>query len=322
MEDILKEIHDPCLMKYGFYLDKEYKGFNSEGITYSILSEKSSGHYWVYTHKNLFSISIHDFVFSEDIFLEYKIPEYLSISYFESGSGEEFKPYKRINCGCIRGFIGNHNLYQALFHKNIPIRSIGIEIMPEYYNDYLKTKYPGEYKNPCSAFLSIDGATNFPELVHLLKQIKNYRGTGMSAKLFYESKVAEAISLIVDKSKTLASTTPAKKISNQDMESIRTVAAYIDDHYAFDIYLEQLAKIACMGTTKFKYTFKSVYKCTITQYIQNKRMHEAEHILLNTDLNINQVAQIVGYKNASRFSKLFYKNTGLLPNEFRKNLNL
>ncbi|HCQ89288.1 MAG TPA: AraC family transcriptional regulator, partial [Clostridium sp.] len=71
-----------------------------------------------------------------------------------------------------------------------------------------------------------------------------------------------------------------------------------------------------------KYTFKSVYKCTITQYIQNKRMHEAEHILLNTDLNINQVAQIVGYKNASRFSELFYKNTGLLPNEFRKNLNL
>ncbi|MBU5591606.1 AraC family transcriptional regulator [Clostridium sp. MSJ-4] len=319
MKNILKEIHDPCLMKYGFHLDKEFKGFNSEGICYSVPPEKGSGHYWVYTHKNLFSISIHDFVFFEDIFIEYKIPEYLSISYLKSGSGEEFKPYKRITCGCIRGFIGNHNLYQALFHKNIPVRSIGIEIMPEYYNDYLQKQYPGEYKNPCSAFLSIDGAKDFPELVYLLKQVKNYRGTGMSAKLFYESKVAEAISLVVDKSKTMPPTSQAKKISNEDMDRIRTVAKYIDHHYAFDIHLEQLTRIACMGITKLKYTFKRVYKCTITEYIQNRRMHEAEHILLNTDLNINQVAQIVGYKNASRFSELFHKNTGLLPKEFRKN---
>ena len=35
-----------------------------------------------------------------------------------------------------------------LIHKNIPIRSIGIEIMPAYYEDYLKKQYPDEYRNP------------------------------------------------------------------------------------------------------------------------------------------------------------------------------
>ncbi|GAA0076620.1 AraC family transcriptional regulator [Clostridium sp. CTA-5] len=323
MKNVLKEIHDPCLLKHGFYLDENCSKFNTEGICYSVLPEKGIGHYWVYPYKNLFSISIHDFVLSKDLFFEYKIPEYLSISYLESGSGKEFKTFKSISCGCIKSFIGNHSLYQALFHKNIPIRSIGIEIMPEYYKDYLQKKYPGEYKNPCSAFLSIDGTVNFPELISLLKQIKNYRGTGMTAKLFYECKVAEAISLIVDKSKTMNTISmPTRKISNEDINSIKTISSYIDAHYAAEIHLEELSKLACMGITKLKYTFKAVHKCTITEYIQIKRMHHAEHMLLNTNLNINEVAQIVGYKKASRFSELFRKTTGLLPNEFRKNLNI
>ncbi|MCB2340537.1 AraC family transcriptional regulator [Clostridium estertheticum] len=322
MNNVLTTLHDPCLMKHGFYLDEKCTEFNSEGICYSIHPEKGSGHYWVYPNKNLFSISIHDFVFSKDLFFVYKIPEYLSISYYELGSAEDFKPNNQICCGCIKGFIGNLSLYQTLFHKNIPVRSIGIEIMPEYYKDYLLKKYHGEYMDPCSAFLSLDGATDFPELVALLKQIKYYRGTGMSAKLYYECKVAETISLIVDKSKNMDTIKVPRKISNEDMNSIKTVASYIDDHFAFNIHLDQLTGIACMGTTKLKYIFKAVFKCTITEFIQNKRLSKAEHMLLNTDLTINQVAKIVGYKNASRFSELFHKNTGLLPNEFRKTSNI
>ncbi|SHI72498.1 AraC-type DNA-binding protein [Clostridium cavendishii DSM 21758] len=322
MNNILNTLHEPCLIKHGFYLDKTCTKFNTEGLTYSLPPEKGYGNYWVYAYKNLFSISIHDFVLSNDLFFEYKIPKYLSISYYESGSGEEFKPYNRISCGFIKGFIGNNSLYQALFHKHIPVKSIGIEIMPEYYKDYLQKKYNGEYNDPCSAFLSIDGASDFPELVTLLKQIKTYNGTGMSAKLFYESKVAEAISLIVDKSKNMNTPKIRKKISDDDINSIRTVASYINDHYSYTINLDELSRIACMGTTKLKYTFKAVFKCTITEYIQNKRISQAEHIFLNTDLPINQVANIVGYKNASRFSELFRKQTGLLPKEFKKNCKI
>jgi AraC-like DNA-binding protein len=54
-----------------------------------------------------------------------------------------------------------------------------------------------------------------------------------------------------------------------------------------------------MGTTKLKCTFKEVYKCTITQYIQNRRMSQAEHLLSNTDFNIGQVAHY--NLNSSKF---------------------
>ena len=46
-------------------------------------------------------------------------------------------------------------------------------------------------------------------------------------------------------------------------------------------------------------------------------MSKAEYLLSCTDLTINQIAQTVGYNSASRFSELFRKSTGILPNEYR-----
>ncbi|MED1822239.1 AraC family transcriptional regulator [Brevibacillus agri] len=318
MKDIVIEMHVPCLMQCGFYQDDSQVPYSQAGTCFSVSPEKGSGHYWTYSRENLFAISILDFVFYEDLFLEFQQPKYLSLNYYDSVSGEELHPYKRLSSGCIRVHFGCNNVYRARYHKNIPIRSTGIEITPEYYEDYLKTKYPDEYTDPRSSFLSVDGLTNFPELVFLFRQIRQFRGTGIAAKLYYEGKVAEAVSLIVEKAQQQKKTYPSKYVSKADLDSLQAVTAYIDDHFAEDIHLESLARIACMGTTKLKSTFKLVYKCTITEYIQNKRMSRAEQLLSSTDMPINQIAQLVGYHNSSRFSELFRKITGMLPNEYRR----
>jgi AraC-like DNA-binding protein len=316
MKDTAKAIQEPFLLENGFSL-KEDQAYNTAGQYYKLDPQKGSGYYWVYTHENLFAFTVHDFVFYEDFFLSCSLPEHLILTYFESVSGERLNPYKRLTAGFMEGCLLNREGYQAFIHKNIPIRSIGIEVMPEYYERYLKEKYREEYTNPQSAFLSIDGTADFPELVLLLHQVKNYRGEGMAAKLFYEGKAAEAISLIVERTKRLRPKNP-HGISLEDMKHLETVTAYINDHFSFDLRLEQLARIACMGTTKLKSTFKEAHKCTVTEYIQHRRMGQAEHLLSHTDLSIGQVSQIVGYHSPSRFSKLFCKSTGLLPYEYRK----
>ena len=181
---------------------------------------------------------------------------------------------------------------------------------------YLKKQYLEEYRNPVEAFRKIDQTTDFPEMSRLLSELQNYRGDGMAAKLFYESKVAEALSLVVEYQKK----GPAfpSKLSQSDLERIQTVAAYLSDHYAAEIPMERLTQIACMGTTKLKSSFKKVYDCTITEYIQQRRMSQAEYLLTSTDLSIGQIAQTVGYSTSSRFAELFRMSTGLLPGEFRK----
>lgn len=99
---------------------------------------------------------------------------------------------------------------------------------------------------------------------------------------------------------------------------MQNVVSYIADHYAFDIPLERLASIACMSETKLKSCFKRQFGCSVTQYIQGRRMSQAEHLLINTDFTMGQIAQMIGYTTSSRFAELFKKSTGILPIEYRK----
>jgi len=139
------------------------------------------------------------------------------------------------------------------------------------------------------------------------------------AKLFFEGKVAEAVSLIVEwrKSPTIKQELH-RRLSSQDIYQIEMLTSFLNDHYAQDTSLKQLVKIACMGTTKLQTAFKKYHGCTITAYIQQRRMSQAEYLPANTDLTIGQIGESVGYSKASRFSELFRKSTGLLPGEFRK----
>lgn len=315
-----REYYDKLLLESGFKKVDCVKRFCNMGESWEISKELGEGYYWIYENKDLFNIKIHDFFYYSDMIVMEKIPKGLTITYYESISGEELMPYRRLEANIVKTFIGGEKPYKANIHKRIPVRSVGIEIFPEYYEDYLKKNFINDYRNPFNAFRSIDETSDFPQMVLLLNQIKNYKGKGISAKMFYNAKVEEAVALVIDFCKVLEDKKQIN-ISDNDKILLESVVAYLNDHYAFNITLEELSKIACMGITKLKYSFKKMNGCTITEYIQRKRMSQAEHLLSCTDLTINQVAQTVGYKSASRFSELFKKSTGISPKVYRNILN-
>jgi len=302
----------------GFLLDKHNQDYNSVGKTWKLTSEIGKGYYWIYSQNNLFDIKIHDFSLNKDSILTFELPECLSITQYESISGEELSPYRRLEAGSVQTFIGGYKPYKVLIHKDIPIRSIGIEIMPEYYEEYLKKQFPEEQLNSVEVFQFIDKTFDFPEMTKLLHQIKNYRGEGLAAKLFYEGKVNEAMSMIIEYKRKNMSNDNHQKLTSNDIEQLKTLAAYINDHYANTITIDELSKIACISRSKLQKIFKKYYSMTITEYIQQRRMSHAEYLLSHTSMNIGQIAESVGYTKASRFSELFKKSTGLLPIEYRK----
>lgn len=314
---IIADYYEPLLADNHFVPTDDNNRFNSAGQCWRLSSEFGEGFYWVYAKKDLYDIKIHDFYFYDDFFMEFNLPECLSITQYESISGEELNPYRRLSAGCIKTFIGGDKPYKALIHKKIPICSIGIEVMPAYYEGYLKKQYPGDYISPLAAFKQVDQTTDFPAMTKLLHEVKLYRGDGIAAGLFYEAKVAEAVSLVVEEQKKLLAR-KEKQLTDQDIAQLENVIAYLNDHYAFDVPLERLSKIACMGTTKLKASFKQLQGCTITEYIQQRRMSQAEHLLIDTDFTMGQIAKMIGYSTSSRFAELFRKSTGLLPGEYRK----
>lgn len=303
----------------GFIPDPDAQTYCSLGSTWKLSDSIGEGTFWFYGQKDLFDIKIHDFYFHEDRVMTFSWPECLSITQYDSISGEELSPYRRLEAGCIKSFIGGYKPYKVLLHKKIPIRSIGIEIMPAYYEDYLQKQYPGEYANPLEAFASVGQTMSFPEMTLLLREVEDYRGSGISARLFYEAKVAEAVSLIVERNKKQVKKQSVKnRLSPRDISDLENITMYLNDHCLQDISLKDITRISFIGTRRLQIIFKEYHGCTITEYIQQRRMSLAENLLAKTDLPISQIAQAVGYSNPSRLAELFRKSTGMLPGEYRK----
>lgn len=316
-KDILTEYYRPLLEQNNFRSISCPDKFGPAGRCWEISDTVGSGYYWVYARQDLFDIKIHDFYFHEDFCLDVEIPECISIQRYDSISGEELNPYRRLSAGDIETIVGGNQRYRALIHKRIPVHSVGIEILPAYYEGFLKKEYPDDYFSLPAAFQSIDQSSDFPAMSKLLFEIENYHGDGMAAALFYEAKVTEAIALVVDAWKR-QSQKQIRPLSTGDLAGLNNVVSYIADHYAFDIPLERLANIACMSESKLKTCFKRQFGCSVTQYIQGRRMSQAEHLLINTDFTMGQIAQMIGYTTSSRFAELFRKSTGILPIEYRK----
>lgn len=303
----------------GFILDIERSRVEDGEFYYTLPHDKGKGYFWNYINKDTFVIQKQDFCFYDDFFLESSESDFFAVQYYFSVSGEELHPYRQLSPNSLRGYVGSTGrTFQAIYHKNISIRSVSISIMPDFYNNYLKEKLCGEYIDPQNAFNWMMTGVDFPPLVALLKQIATYSSRGLAAKLFYEGKVLEALALIFDEAKRNQRRSKTITINKKDEENLKAVTAYINHHISLPIAQEKLCKIACMGNTKLKTLFKEYFGCSITDYIIKTRIDQAQHLLIGTELSISEVSQAVGYKRSESFAKQFHKITGFLPREYRK----
>ena len=56
----------------------------------------------------------------------------------------------------------------------------------------------------------------------------------------------------------------------------------------------------------------------VAEYIRNMRVEQVKHILLRTAWSIREVTAYAGFRNASHFSTMFRKATGLSPRAWRE----
>lgn len=85
--------------------------------------------------------------------------------------------------------------------------------------------------------------------------------------------------------------------------------------------VDELSRIANMSQSKFQKLFKQVFGQSVYQYFQTSRMRQALHLLETGKMTISEVAMKVGYIHAGKFSEMFYKQFGFLPNESKKHLS-
>lgn len=109
--------------------------------------------------------------------------------------------------------------------------------------------------------------------------------------------------------------TTAKQSTRTAVESMR---AYLYEHYNEDVTREELARAVYLNPDYMSRLFRKKEGCSIIDYLIKIRVQRAAELLENTDIPIQDVSMEVGYDNFAYFSRLFKKEMGVSPREYRK----
>jgi len=103
-------------------------------------------------------------------------------------------------------------------------------------------------------------------------------------------------------------------------DRLAEVYTYISANYSEDITLESIARVANLTPPSFCRLFKQQTKKHFIEYLNEVRISNACKFLLQSNLNISEVAFECGYKTISNFNKIFKKITGSSPKEYRQKI--
>lgn len=94
---------------------------------------------------------------------------------------------------------------------------------------------------------------------------------------------------------------------------------YIRDNYKENLTLESVAQQVFISPFYLSHLFREELDITFLEYLTRIRIETAKQLLKDQNTTISSIAAEVGYEDPSYFSKVFKKNTGLSPNQYRKN---
>jgi YesN/AraC family two-component response regulator len=95
----------------------------------------------------------------------------------------------------------------------------------------------------------------------------------------------------------------------------------IEEDLSANITPRMLAEAQKLNPSYLSTVFKKETGKTISEYIREKRVKHALHLLATTKLQIQTVALHCGIMDLQYFSKIFKKHTGMTPKEYREIAN-
>lgn len=103
---------------------------------------------------------------------------------------------------------------------------------------------------------------------------------------------------------------------DKEEQTILKVLKYADENYR-DGSLTELASSLHYDFSWLSREIKRKTGKTYTEIVQEKRLSQASFLLTNTDMNISDIANQVGYDNVSYFHRLFKKRFNMSPYKYK-----
>ena len=110
----------------------------------------------------------------------------------------------------------------------------------------------------------------------------------------------------------------ADVVKESSEDPIAQIGTYIEQHFAEELSLQGMSERFYLSREYISRRFKQQYGVNLSEYVLTIRMNEAKRLLETSRQRIYEVAQAVGFSDDKYFRKVFKKQVGVTPNEFRE----
>lgn len=99
---------------------------------------------------------------------------------------------------------------------------------------------------------------------------------------------------------------------------IQEVKQYLNDNYMNDISLQSISANFFISPYHLSHFFKEKTGNSPMNYVNRRRIGEAQTLLIRTKDSITEIATHVGFSNLNNFNIQFQKQVGMSPRQYRK----
>lgn len=111
-----------------------------------------------------------------------------------------------------------------------------------------------------------------------------------------------------------------KEVANEGLKrfQINHLQKFIHKNIHKRFTSAELAKEVKMNQDYFSRQFKKSFKQTPKEYLKQERIRRAANLLMESNMNISELARFLGYTDVYQFSQQFKKTYHISPNNYRK----
>lgn len=100
-------------------------------------------------------------------------------------------------------------------------------------------------------------------------------------------------------------------------QAVQKAVDFIRDNYQQKITLEDVSRAVYLSPSHLGNIFKQELGCTVMEFVTKVRIEEAKNLLRDPRYNVIQAAYALGFKDPGYFTKVFKRNEGITPSEYR-----